>query len=124
MQDKIKHLEFIQNIVNRMAKNSFILKGWSITLVSGLVFFSFENGILGFKEYIYLVILFFFLLDMYYLEKEKQYRTLYNRVRMRRKVDFSLEIKYSWREMPIKMFSIPTVCFYILLILMVILINS
>jgi len=29
----IKELEIIQGIINRMAYNSFIIKGWTITLV-------------------------------------------------------------------------------------------
>ena len=34
MDDKIlKHLEFIQNTINRMSTNSFIIKGWAIALV-------------------------------------------------------------------------------------------
>lgn len=28
MENKIKHLEFIQGVINRMANNSFMLKGW------------------------------------------------------------------------------------------------
>jgi len=36
MGNKIKHLEFIQTIINRMAANSFLIKGWAITLVAAL----------------------------------------------------------------------------------------
>ncbi len=32
MEQKIKHLEFIQAAINRMAGNSFLLKGWTVTL--------------------------------------------------------------------------------------------
>lgn len=35
-EKKLKHLEFIQNIVTRMNANSFVIKGWSVTLVSAL----------------------------------------------------------------------------------------
>lgn len=34
--DKMKHLEFLQLAISRMASNSFILKGWNITLIVGL----------------------------------------------------------------------------------------
>jgi hypothetical protein len=30
----VKHLEFIQNAITRMATNSFWLKGWAVTLVA------------------------------------------------------------------------------------------
>ncbi len=36
MEAKLKHLEMIQGVVNRMASNSFQLKGWSVVLVSAL----------------------------------------------------------------------------------------
>ena len=34
--EKIKHLEFIQSIISRMANNSFIIKGWSITVLTAI----------------------------------------------------------------------------------------
>ena len=33
----IKHLEFIQNIINRMSNNSFVLKGWTVTVSSAVL---------------------------------------------------------------------------------------
>ena len=36
MENKRKHLEFIQSVIARMNSNSFLIKGWSITLVSAL----------------------------------------------------------------------------------------
>lgn len=36
MDARLKHLEFIQKAVQRMASNSFTLKGWSVVLVSAL----------------------------------------------------------------------------------------
>ena len=35
-ENKLKHLELIQGIINRMASNSFALKGWAVTLVAGI----------------------------------------------------------------------------------------
>lgn len=32
-----KHLALVQGVVNRLAGNSFALKGWSVTLVSALL---------------------------------------------------------------------------------------
>lgn len=37
MEEKLKHLELIQNIITRMANNSFLLKGWSITIIVALI---------------------------------------------------------------------------------------
>ena len=42
MQDKeqvIKHLEMVQGVINRLGHDSFLIKGWSMTiLVAGIVF--------------------------------------------------------------------------------------
>ena len=35
--EKIKHLEFIQNVITRMNTNSFQIKGWSIVIASALL---------------------------------------------------------------------------------------
>jgi hypothetical protein len=34
MDKKISHLQMLQAVITRMAGNSFLLKGWSVTLVS------------------------------------------------------------------------------------------
>lgn len=36
MEKKFKHLDLIQGIINRMASNSFMLKGWAVTLMVGI----------------------------------------------------------------------------------------
>ena len=47
MENKLKHLEFIQNVINRMANTSFLLKGWSITIIAGLFAFSATEGLVA-----------------------------------------------------------------------------
>lgn len=36
MEKKLKHLEFIQQAINRMASNLFLLKGWTVTLIAAM----------------------------------------------------------------------------------------
>ena len=36
MNNKLKHLEFIQGVINRLATNSFQMKGWSVVLVAAI----------------------------------------------------------------------------------------
>ena len=36
-EDKLKHLEFIQNIITRMNTNSFLIKGWAVTIASAIL---------------------------------------------------------------------------------------
>ena len=72
--DKKKHLEFLQLALNRMASNSFILKGWNITLIVGLFALSLKDLS---SSYLYLAILpafAFWGLDAYYLRQERLFR--------------------------------------------------
>ena len=76
----IQHLEFIQNIINRMNSNSFQIKEWMITVVSALLalYASSSN-----ETYIFVAIvptLMFWFLDAYYLQQERKFRAVYNDV--------------------------------------------
>lgn len=78
--EKLKHLEFIQNVITRMNTNSFQIKGWAITLVSATLalYASTENDcfiLIG----IFPSLIFWFL-DAYYLTQERKFRGLYNDV--------------------------------------------
>ena len=81
MESKLKHLELIQSVINRMASNSFRLKEWSVVLVSAILFLAArENS--GEAALIGLVpALVFWGLDAYFLRQERLYRTLYDQVR-------------------------------------------
>lgn len=80
-EDTIKHLEFIQAIVARQAANSFLLKGWSITLVAGLFALAAKDANSHFAWLALLTILGFGWLDAYYLHQEKRFRLLFDWVR-------------------------------------------
>jgi hypothetical protein len=43
IEAKLKHLEFIQNTISRMAHNSFLLKGWAITMLGALLGLNKDN---------------------------------------------------------------------------------
>ena len=80
--DLPKHLEFIQDVVERHSRNSFILKGWSVTLVAAV----FLLAVRGAKPPLvmaagFLPSLTFWALDAYYLRQERMYRALYDHVR-------------------------------------------
>lgn len=92
MENKTNHLEMIQNIINRMATNSFALKGWAVTLVAGLFALASKEANYIFFLIAYIPIVFFWGLDSYYLLQERLYRALYNNVRCQEedKIDFDL----------------------------------
>ena len=81
MDDKQKHLEFIQGVINRLAGNSFLLKGWTVTLVSALFVLAQKNAIKPYIILTYIPVIMFWLLDGYFLRQERLYRKLYDEVR-------------------------------------------
>ena len=93
MEKKLKHLEFLQGIINRMANCSFMLKGWSVILVAALLALSVAT-----KEKVALIsisfvpVIVFWILDGYYLWQERLFRAIYNAVREKdeNEIDFEM----------------------------------
>lgn len=89
---KRQHLEFVQNVITRMASNSFQIKGFTMvmaTLLAGL--WGESKNIL----FLYLVIpatIMCAFVDAYYLQLERKYRKLYSN-----SVD-RLEVKSTLKE--------------------------
>ncbi|MFE4451893.1 hypothetical protein [Streptomyces sp. NPDC056796] len=79
--DRIKHLEFIQAIVTRLGNNSFLLKGWAITLTAAVLALS--SGQLSWQIALSGIVplLGFWFLDAYFLRQERLFRALYEDVR-------------------------------------------
>lgn len=78
MDNRIKFLEIIQNLITRMSTNSFMLKGWAVTLVAGTFALSNIESNNLFFLIAYVPIILFWFLDAYYLQLERKYRKLYN----------------------------------------------
>ena len=69
MENRIRHLEMIQKTIDRMASNSFALKGWAVTLVAGIFVLAGKDMDKMFYLVAYIPIITFWLLDSYYLLK-------------------------------------------------------
>lgn len=95
MEKKLKHLEFIQASISRLAGNTFILKGWSITLIAALFALSAKDSDKIYALLAYYPILIFWILDGYFLSVERRFRALYDRVRTMSEVDidFSMDTR-------------------------------
>src|SRR4030042_620265 len=93
MENKQKHLEFIQTAINRMAGNSFLLKGWAITLVAALFALSAKDTNQSYILIAYFPVIIFWILDGYFLSQERLFRDLYDHVRKldESKIDFSMD---------------------------------
>lgn len=89
-----EHLDYIQNVINRMSHNSFLIKGWTITFIS-LLFILAVNG----SSYLLLILsllplVCFWGLDAYYLRQERLFRKLYDAVRQEKINDsFSMNVR-------------------------------
>lgn len=126
MNNKQKHLEFIQIIINRMAGNLFFLKGWTITLIAALFALFAQNS-----NHLYIWVAYFpavicWILDGYFLSQERLYRALYDQVRKKKEsdIDFSMNTSQFKKDENTHwlscMFSSTLLIFYLPLILIMI----
>ena len=117
MNDRQKHLEFIQGVINRLATASFRLKGWAVVLVTALsVLMREELG--GLAPIALVPVLIFWGLDGYFLWQERLFRALYDHVRVLQEgsVDFSMNVsafRNGWKQTWIgSILSITLIMFY------------
>ncbi len=128
MENKQKHLEFIQAIISRMAGNLFFLKGWAITLLAALFALSTRDTNSDYMVIAYFLLIIFWILDGYFLSQERLFRALYDHVRElnEKEINFSMDIKEykkdkknSWLY---SMFSSTLLFFYAPLVIIIVLI--
>ena len=114
----IKHLEMTQAVIDRLGSNSFLLKGWSMTVIVATMVliarYDMQNPCLVLA--VMLPILGFWILDGYFLRQERLFRQVYDEVRQQDDTDFKMDVmkhrdkpKCSWLS---AMFSVTLVVFY------------
>jgi hypothetical protein len=122
MENKLKHLEFIQGVINRMAGNLFFLRGWTITLITGIFALSAKEMNQVYIFIAYFLIFIFWILDGYFLSQERLFRALYKHVSKlnEKDIDFSMntsefkkDAKNTWLS---SMFSFTLLVFYLALL--------
>lgn len=93
MSDKQKHLEMLQSAINRFSTNSFLLKGWSVTLFSALLALSTHNRNVNLVYFACIPTIILWGLDAFFLWQEQLFRKLYDLVRVlpEDKIDFSMD---------------------------------
>ena len=94
MDAKLKHLELIQGVINRLAGNSFYMKGWTVVLLSALLVLVVREDQGDLSLLGLLPVLVFWGLDAYFLWQERLFRALYDRVRLidAAEIDFSMDV--------------------------------
>ena len=100
-----KELDLIQDVIKRMASNSFEVKKWLIGILSAIVVFSRDELLGGNIQLIGLLlvpVLCFWYLDAFFLSTEKLYREMYKWViKNRRQTDLYLyDLNTMSREFP------------------------
>lgn len=92
MEAKLKHLEFIQAVIARMATNSSLIRGWTITIVAALSAFAAANSRVALLAISIISTLMFWGLDGYYLWLERAFIALHAKVAVKEEsdIDFSM----------------------------------
>jgi hypothetical protein len=111
MERKQAHLQMILGVVNRLSQNSFLLKGWSVVLVSALFALAASDRKLYFIYLAYFPAIAFWVLDGYFLWQERLFRALYDHVRGLKdeEIDFAMDTSIiknrakAWQEMVFSM---------------------
>ena len=93
MTAKHAHLEMLQDVINRLSHNSFLLKGWSVVLVSAMFALGAQDTEPLFVYLAYFPAVAFWCLDGYFLRQERLFRALYDQVRALKDdgIDFGMD---------------------------------
>ena len=116
-EERVKHLELVQGVINRLANNSFLIKGWMITVVMAGVGISVSQSMKALYIFTIVAIVLFWFLDAYYLRLEKLFRRHFDFV-AKSEDDLKFDMDISKHQKDIKtilriMFSSPTIILYL-----------
>lgn len=75
--DRHKHLDYIQAVIARLGTNSFLLKGWALTLSTAIVGFAVTRADARLALVATITAVSFWLLDTYYLKQERAFREIF-----------------------------------------------
>lgn len=79
-EKRVKHLELIQAVITRLGNDGFLVKGWALTITVALLGFAVNSTNWRLALVALVPSLAFWGLDAYFLQAERLYRTLYDRV--------------------------------------------
>jgi hypothetical protein len=78
---RVRHLEMIQAVISRLGTDSFLVKGWAVTLSGAFLGFAIQGENAGLALAGLLPALVMWGLDAYFLGVERLFRALHNAVR-------------------------------------------
>ncbi len=131
---RLKHLEMLQSVITRMANNSFLVKGWSVTLLSAILVLTAKDKIFAMGWIALIPIIIFWLLDGFFLRQERLFRKLYDKYRIQPQdspTDFNMDTSIVAPEVgnwPQVIFSTTLIVFHVglavLLLTVLLLVNN
>lgn len=78
---RIKHMEMIQAVISRLGNDSFLVKGWAVTVTGAFLGFAVNSSSWQLAGASFVPTLLFWWLDAYYLWAERMFRALFDCVR-------------------------------------------
>lgn len=119
-EDERKSLELLQGIITRLSTNGFLLKGWAVTLVAGILTLSGQMPPERAATVAMLPAVVFWVLDAYLLAREHDYRKLFEKGRLREAQPYNFRLETLTAGQWFKAAFMPTIIvFYLPLVLMV-----
>ena len=110
-----KEIDLIQGIINRMAHNSFLLKGWTITIIVAVLALTKDtlvtNDITYFSIILLIPLIVFWYLDAFFLHKERCYIKLYDWVIENRPKTKDLQYNLNYKRFEKKVDSVGKIMF-------------
>jgi len=101
--DHHKHMDYVQAVIARLANNSFLMKGWALTLSTALLGFAASHSQVQLALAATMPAAAFWLLDTYYLRQERAFRAMYADVARKKVPGFEMNPapyakRQSWRK--------------------------
>ena len=121
----VEHLKLTQAVINRLGKNSFLVKGWSMTIIVAAMVLIARHNVDNpyFALVLILPALAFWVLDGYFLWQERLFRRVYDEFRVQSDTDFEMkpikhknEPKCSWLS---AILSVTLIIFYLVEVLFI-----
>lgn len=92
MDEVIAHLQMLQSVIDRLAGNAFLLKGWAITLMAAVFALADPQSKQVFSALAFIPVAAFWILDGYYLFIERRYRDLYEDIVAKKATNLSMKL--------------------------------
>lgn len=89
--DHHKHMDYVQSVINRLANNSFVMKGWALTVSSALLGFAASRSEPLLALVAVMPALAFWVLDTYFLRQERAFREMFDDVAAKVVTDFKIK---------------------------------